>query len=35
MNDYVQCFVAHDRGSNLDINAAGNYSPEFMMVKVG
>jgi hypothetical protein len=35
VNDYVQCFVAHDRGSNLDINAAGNYSPEFMMVKVG
>lgn len=34
VNDYVQLFVEHNRGANLNILKAANYSPEFSMVRV-
>jgi hypothetical protein len=34
VNDYVQLQAWQNSGGNLDINAAANYSPEFMMAKV-
>lgn len=35
VGDYVEIAVLHDAGAALDVVAAGNYSPEFSMVKVG
>src|SRR5262245_50759376 len=35
VNDYVEVVVDHDRGSNLNVLTAGNYSPEFWMHRVG
>jgi hypothetical protein len=35
VNDYAQLMVYQDSGGALNVNAAGNYSPEFAMVKVG
>jgi len=34
-NDYVELCVLQNSGGALDIEFIGNYSPEFMMVKVG
>lgn len=33
--DYVEFMVYHDKGSNLNVNASGNYSPEFWIQKMG
>ena len=35
VNDYVELVVLHDVGSNLNVNSAGNYSPEFSMTRIG
>lgn len=34
-NDYVELMATQTSGGNLDIVAAGNYSPEFGFVKIG
>ncbi|HXI66372.1 MAG TPA: hypothetical protein VNH41_00405 [Steroidobacteraceae bacterium] len=34
MNEYVELMVYQNSGSAVVINASGNYSPEFMMVRV-
>jgi hypothetical protein len=34
VNDYVEVQVFQDSGGSLNINAGGNYSPEFMMVRI-
>lgn len=34
VNDYVECVVTQDSGGNLNVNSTGNFSPEFMMVRV-
>lgn len=34
-NDYVELVVYQDSGGALNVNAAGNYSPEFWMVRIG
>jgi hypothetical protein len=34
VNDYVQLVVVQDSGGALNVSAAGNYSPEFSMVRV-
>ncbi len=33
-DDYVEVQVFHSRGSNLNINSAGNYTPIFMMQRL-
>lgn len=35
VNDYVEAAVYQDSGGALNVNSAGNYSPEFGMVRVG
>lgn len=35
VNDYVEVVVYHDKGISLDVTYNEQYSPEFMMVKVG
>lgn len=35
VNDYVTLGVYQDSGGALNITAAGNYSPEFMMIRIG
>jgi len=35
INDYVEILVYQNSGATLDVVADGNYSPEFMMVRVG
>jgi len=35
VNDYVELHVLQTSGGNLNVNAAGNYSPEFSMHRVG
>lgn len=35
VNDYVELVVFQDSGGNLNVTATGNYSPEFMMHRVG
>jgi len=35
VNDWITVRVLHDTGGALNVNASGNYSPEFMMVRVG
>jgi hypothetical protein len=35
VNDYVEAVAYQDSGGALDIISTANYSPEFMMVKVG
>jgi hypothetical protein len=34
-SNYVELVVGHTKGSNLDIAAAGNFSPEFGMERIG
>jgi hypothetical protein len=34
VNDYVELIAYQDSGGNLNVNVTGNYSPEFMMVRV-
>jgi len=35
VNDYVELMATQDSGGALNVLATGNYSPEFMMVRVG
>jgi hypothetical protein len=35
VNDYVEALVLQESGGNLDLVAAANYSPEFMMQRIG
>ena len=35
VNEYVELVVWHDKGSSLNVNVTGNFSPEFGMVRVG
>lgn len=35
VNDYVELTVFQTSGGSLNVNSAGDYSPEFWMVKVG
>jgi len=35
VNDYVLLVVYQDSGGNLNVNAAAQYTPEFMMVRIG
>lgn len=35
VNDYVEVQVKQDTGANLNVNAGGNYSPEFGMALIG
>lgn len=35
VNDYMECFVYQDSGGALNVAAAGNFSPEFMMQYLG
>jgi hypothetical protein len=35
VNDYLEVFVTQTSGGALNVVSIGNYSPEFMMVKVG
>lgn len=35
VNDYVEVRVSQSSGGSRNINSMGNYSPEFMMVRVG
>lgn len=35
VDDYVECRVYQSSGGALNVNAAGNYTPEFMMQKIG
>ena len=34
VGDYIECFVRQDSGGNLNVRAAGNYSPEFYAVRI-
>lgn len=34
VNDYVELLVTQNSGGNLNVNVAGNYSPEFGMCRV-
>lgn len=35
VNDYVELMVYQDSGGALNVNSAGNYSPEFSMLRLG
>jgi hypothetical protein len=35
VNDFVELRVFQQSGGSININSSGNYSPEFMMVRVG
>lgn len=35
VNDYVELVVFQNSGGNLNVTLSANYSPEFMMVRVG
>ena len=35
VNDYIELVGYQDSGGNLNVNATGNYSPEFSMVRTG
>lgn len=35
VNDYVEVYVEQYTGGNLNVQAAANYSPEFMMQRIG
>lgn len=35
VNDYVELLVYQSSGGSLNVNAVANYSPEFMMSKIG
>jgi hypothetical protein len=32
VGDFIECVVAQDSGGNLNVDASGDYSPEFGMV---
>jgi hypothetical protein len=35
VNDYVELIVFQNSGASLNVLSAGNYSPEFMMIRIG
>lgn len=35
LNDYVEVRVYQDSGGSLNVTSSGNYSPEFMMERIG
>lgn len=35
VSDYVECVVYHTQGGPLNVSANGNWSPEFMMHRIG
>lgn len=35
VNDYVELLVFQNSGSSLNVLSAGNYTPEFMIVRIG
>lgn len=35
LNDYVELRIYHSAGNNLNVNATANFSPEFMMQRIG
>ncbi len=35
VDDYVELIVRQNSGGNLNVNVVGNYSPEFMMQRIG